>query len=41
MGYVAGDKITTTEYNTLFLDGANVGSGYGINHLIGTGDLYH
>jgi hypothetical protein len=41
MAYVAGDKITTTEYNTLFLDGNNLGSGYGINHLIETGDLYH
>jgi hypothetical protein len=40
MAYVAGDKITTTEYNSLFLDGNNLGSGYGINHLIGAGDLY-
>jgi hypothetical protein len=41
MAYVAGDKINHTEYNSLFLDGNNLGSGYGINHLIGTGDLYH
>lgn len=41
MGYVAGDRITNTEYNSLFLDGNNLGSGYGINHLIGAGDLYH
>jgi hypothetical protein len=41
MAYVAGDKITQAEYNSLFLDGNNLGSGYGINHLIGTGDLYH
>jgi len=41
MAYVAGDKINHTEYNTLFLDGNNLGSGYGINHLIGSGDLYH
>jgi hypothetical protein len=41
MAYVAGDKITKDEYNSLFLDGNNLGSGYGINHIIGTGDLYH
>jgi hypothetical protein len=41
MSYVAGDKISTAEYNTQFLDGANVGSGYGINHIASTGQLYH
>ena len=41
MGYVAGDKITKTEYNSLFLDGNNLGSGYGINHIMTTGELYH
>lgn len=41
MGYEAGDKITIAEYNELFLDGNNLGSGYGINHLIGSGSLYH
>jgi len=43
MGYTAGDKITTAEYNQLFLDstGGGGGSGYGINHIIGSGDLYH
>jgi hypothetical protein len=41
MAYVAGDKITKDEYNSLFLDGNNLGSGYGINHIIGAGDLYH
>jgi len=41
MAYVAGDKITVAEYNQLFLDSTGGGSGYGINHIIGSGDLYH
>jgi hypothetical protein len=40
MGYVAGDKITVTEYNQLFLSNTGFGT-TGINHIIGTGDLYH
>jgi len=38
MAYVAGDKITTAEYNTLFLSSATTP---GINHIIGSGDLYY
>jgi hypothetical protein len=38
MAYVAGDQITTVEYNTLLLNGTTTP---GINHIIGSGDLYH
>jgi hypothetical protein len=38
MAYVAGDKITTVEYNTLFLSSAITP---GINYIIGEGALYH
>ena len=38
MAYVAGDKITTVEYNTLLLNSTTTP---GINHIIGSGDLYH
>lgn len=38
MGYVAGDKITTTEYNLEFLNN-NVNPG--INHIMSLGSLYH
>ena len=38
MAYVAGDKITIAEYNTLFLSSTNTP---GINHIVGSGDLYH
>jgi hypothetical protein len=38
MAYVAGDKITTAEYNGLLLNSTTTP---GINHLIGLGDLYH
>jgi len=40
MGYVAGDRITVTEYNQQLLSNATLG-GYGINHIIGQGELYH
>lgn len=38
MAYVAGDKITTAEYNGLLLNSTTTP---GINHIIGSGDLYH
>lgn len=38
MGYVAGDKITTTEYNLEFL---NNSVNPGINHIMSLGSLYH
>ena len=38
MAYVAGDKITTAEYNDLLLNSTTTP---GINHIIGSGDLYH
>jgi hypothetical protein len=38
MAYVAGDKITTVEYNDLFLNSTITP---GINHIIGSGNLYH
>lgn len=38
MAYVAGDKITTSEYNLEFLNN-NVNPG--INHIMAVGDLYH
>jgi hypothetical protein len=38
MAYVAGDKITTVEYNQLLLNSTTTP---GINHIIGSGDLYH
>jgi hypothetical protein len=38
MAYVAGDKITTAEYNDLLLNSTITP---GINHIIGSGDLYH
>lgn len=41
MGYVAGDKITTTEYNDIFLNSTGGADGHGINHIMGTGQLYH
>lgn len=40
MAYVAGDKITVETYNQELLSNATIG-GYGINHIIGAGDLYH
>jgi len=40
MAYVAGDKITTLEYNQQLLSNAAIG-GYGINHIIGEGELFH
>ena len=38
MAYVAGDKITTTEYNDLLLNSTTTP---GYNHIIGSGELYH
>ena len=38
MAYVAGDKITTSEYNGLLLTDPTTP---GINHLIGSGELFH
>jgi hypothetical protein len=38
MAYAAGDKITTAEYNDLLLNSTTTP---GINHIIGSGDLYH
>jgi hypothetical protein len=38
MAYVAGDKITTLEYNDLLLNSTITP---GINHIVGSGDLYH
>ena len=40
MAYTAGDKITSTEYNQQLLGNTVVGA-YGINHIIGEGELYH
>jgi hypothetical protein len=36
MAYVAGDNITASDFNSLFLEGTTSGN-YGINHIMGTG----
>ena len=38
MGYTAGEKITVVEYNSLLLTSTTTP---GINHLIGSGELFH
>ena len=38
MAYVAGDKITTAEYNSLLLNSTTTP---GYNHIVGSGELYH
>ena len=38
MAYEAGDKITTLEYNDLLLNSTTTP---GINHIVGSGNLYH
>lgn len=40
MSYTAGDKISEKDYNEQLLSNAVLG-GYGINHIIGAGELYH
>jgi hypothetical protein len=40
MAYTAGDKITVETYNQELLSNTAFG-GYGINHIIGAGELYH
>ena len=40
MAYTAGDKITQETYNQELLSNTAFG-GYGINHIIGSGELYH
>jgi len=40
MGYTAGEKISSTEFNQVLLAGAAF-DGYGISHVTGTGDLFH
>jgi len=43
MAYVAGDQISTQEYNGLLNNTTTTGTPpvLGINHIIGSGDLYH
>jgi len=40
MGYVAGDKISASDYNSQFLSNTGFGT-KGINHIAGEGELYH
>jgi hypothetical protein len=41
MAYVAGDKITTTEYNGFLNNNSSTPPVEGINHMASTGNLYH